>query len=193
MHQCNVCWKMTRNKTNLLCARAFKNRPKRKETSILSSEQEMKARFMVMTHKSTVLPVEESSSCHSRVEADEVRLHEHVVSFLEQWGNSSEGVFSSVPACNQCFCIVVVKVFMEAAGRKCLKSGLHRTDFCIITTCHGTQIYSFFRCLTKKLWWWYLTSALLYPKSSWLILVIKDRNMVKGMKVQGCHEDKAEL
>jgi hypothetical protein len=40
---------MTRNKTNLLCARAYKNRPKRKETSILSSEQEMKAGFMVMS------------------------------------------------------------------------------------------------------------------------------------------------
>ena len=29
-----ICWKMTRNKTNFLCARASKNRPKRKETSI---------------------------------------------------------------------------------------------------------------------------------------------------------------
>jgi len=34
-----------------------------------------------------------------RVEADEVILQEHFVCFLEQCGNSSEGVFSSVPAC----------------------------------------------------------------------------------------------
>jgi len=27
---------------------------------------------------------------------------------------------------------------------------------------------------------------------SWLILVLKYRNMVKGMKIQGCHENKAE-
>ena len=91
---------MTRNKTNLLCARANKSRPKRKETSILSSEQEMKAGFMVMTQKQSnshpsgrviLLPSE-------RLEADEVGLQEHVC-FLEQWGNSSEGVFSSVSAC----------------------------------------------------------------------------------------------
>ena len=34
-----------------------------------------------------------------RVGADEVRLNEHVVCFLEQWRSSSEGVFSSVPTC----------------------------------------------------------------------------------------------
>jgi len=28
--------------------------------------------------------------------------------------------------------------------------------------------------------------------SSWLILILIDRNKVKGMKIQGCHEDKAE-
>ena len=42
---------MTRNKTNLLCERAYKNRPKRKEAAILSSEQEMKVGFMVMTQE----------------------------------------------------------------------------------------------------------------------------------------------
>jgi len=64
---------MTRNKTNLLCARAYRNRPKREETSILSSEQEMKAGLIVMT--------QEQSRSHpsgrfiflpsKRVEADE--------------------------------------------------------------------------------------------------------------------------
>ena len=77
---------MTRNKTNLLCARAYKNRPKRKATSILGSEQEMKARFMLMSQEQInshpsrrviLLP-------SKRVEADEVRLGEHVVCFLEQ-------------------------------------------------------------------------------------------------------------
>jgi len=77
---------MTRKKTNLLCARAYKNRPKRKEASILSLEQEMKAGFMVMTQ-------EQNNSDSSRrvillpskrVEADEVGLQEHIVCFLEQ-------------------------------------------------------------------------------------------------------------
>jgi len=81
-----IYWKMTRNKTNLLCARAYKNRAKRKETSIRSSEQEMKAGFMVMTQ-------EQSSSLPSgrvillpskRVEADEVRLQDCIFCFLEQ-------------------------------------------------------------------------------------------------------------
>jgi len=89
-----VCWRMARHKTNLLCARAYKNRPKRKEASILSSEQDMKAGFVVMT--------QEQSNSHAsgrvillpskRVEADEVRLQDHVICFLEQWGISSEGV-----------------------------------------------------------------------------------------------------
>jgi len=77
---------MTRNQTNLLCARAYRNRPKRKETSILSSEQEVKAGFMVMT--------QEQSKSHptgtvillpsQRVEAGEVRLQEHVACLCEQ-------------------------------------------------------------------------------------------------------------
>jgi len=77
---------MARHKTNLLCARTYKNRPKRKEASIPSSEQEMKDGFLVMT--------QEQSNSHpsgrviilssKRVEADEVRLQDHVVCFLEQ-------------------------------------------------------------------------------------------------------------
>ena len=59
---------------------------KRKGASILSSGQEMKAGFVVMTQ-------EQSNSRPSgrvillpskRVEADEVRLQDHVVCFLEQ-------------------------------------------------------------------------------------------------------------
>ena len=76
---------MTRNKTNLLCARAYRNRTKRKEeTSILSSEQEMKARLIVMT--------QEQSSSHpsgrfiflpsKRVEADETYFRGMLSVFL---------------------------------------------------------------------------------------------------------------
>ena len=64
---------MTRNKTNLLCSRAYRNRPKRKQTFILSAKQEMKAGLIVIT--------QEQSSSHpsgrfiflpsKRVEADE--------------------------------------------------------------------------------------------------------------------------
>jgi len=76
---------MTRNKTNLLCARAYKNRSKRKEAFILSSEQEMKAGFMVMTLEQNSDPNKRVIHLPSqRVEADEVRLQEHIVCFLEQ-------------------------------------------------------------------------------------------------------------
>jgi len=76
---------MTRNKTNLLCARTNKNRPKRKETSILSSEQELKAGFMVMIQEQSNSPSGKVILLPSkRVEADEVRLQEHVSCVLEQ-------------------------------------------------------------------------------------------------------------
>ena len=39
-----ICWKMTRNKTNFLCARACKNRPKREETSIQFTSQNRSCR-----------------------------------------------------------------------------------------------------------------------------------------------------
>ena len=84
----------------MLCVRPYKKRPKRKGTCILSSEQEMKAGFMVMT--------QEQSNCHpsgreiplpsKRVEADEVRLQECVVCFLEV-RRFFRRSFSSVPAC----------------------------------------------------------------------------------------------
>jgi len=51
------------------------------------------------------------------------------------------------------FCIGVLKVFMEAVGRKYPTSGIHRTGFFVMTTRHATQIHSLFRCLTKKRWW----------------------------------------
>jgi len=80
---------------------------------------------------------------------------------------------------------------MEAAGRKCPTSGVHRTGCCIVATRHATRIHSVFRCLTKKRLWWYLASAS-PSQSSWLILVHKNRNIVKGMNIQGYLEDKAQ-
>jgi len=91
---------------------------------------------------------------------------------------------------NQQFYVGVVRVFMEAVGRKCLTGGVHRTGSCIMTACHAIRIHGFFHCLTKRRWWWYLASVLLH--SSWLTLVRNYRNMVKGMKIRGCHENKAE-
>jgi len=91
---------MSRNKPNLLYARAYKNRPKRKEASILSSEQEMKAGFMDMTQEqTTVIPVEGSSSCHPR----ELRqMKSDFKSTLSVFLNSEailQGLFPSVPVC----------------------------------------------------------------------------------------------
>jgi len=76
---------MTRNKPNLLCVTACKNRRKRKEASNASLEQEMKAGVMVMTQEQCnstsgrviLLP-------SKRVEADEVRHQECIVCFIEQ-------------------------------------------------------------------------------------------------------------
>ena len=186
---------MTRNKTSLLCVRAYKNRANRKEASIPSSEQMMKAGFMVMTR-------EQSSSLPSgrfillpskRVEADEVRPQDHVFCFLEQWSSSSEGVFLQCQPVNQQFCIGVLRVFMEAAGRNCPTSGVHRTGCCIMTTHHAKWIHSIFWCLTKKKMVVVSDLSTSPSQSSWLILVHKNRNIVKGMKIQDKAQSQAAL
>ena len=38
-----------------------------------------------------------------------------------------------------------------------------------------------------------VSAFVLLHQSSWLILVLKDRNTVKGMKIQGYNEDRGEL
>jgi hypothetical protein len=74
---------MTRNITNSLCARAYKNRPRRKETSIPSSEQEMKAGFVVMTQEqSNSHP--NGSSCHPRELRQMKSDFQSMLSLLEQ-------------------------------------------------------------------------------------------------------------
>jgi len=54
-----------------------------------------------------------------------------------------------------------------------------------MTTHHATQIYGFFRYLNKKRM--VVVSGLCISQSytSWFILILKDSNMVKGMKIQG--------
>ena len=149
-----ICWKMTRNKTNLLCARASKNRPRRKGTLILSSEQEMKAGFMVMTqeHSNSHLSGRVVLLPSKSVEADEFRLQEFVVFFLEQWGSSSEGVFSSVPAFESAVQERSTKGFHGSCREKTPESVRHKTGFCIMTAHLATWIHGFFHCLTKKRW-----------------------------------------
>ena len=145
---------------------------KGKRTSFLSSEQEMKARFMVMSQEQIashpsgrviILPFK-------RVEADEVRLHKHFVCFLEQWGNSSEGVFSSLPTCESTLLYKSTKGFYGSCWEKMPKSGLHRIGFCIMTTRHGTRIYGFFQCLTKNddgIWPLYFSTLVFMAYSSY--------------------------
>ena len=145
---------MTRNKTNLLYARAYKNIPERKEASILNSEQEMKTGYMVMT--------QEQSNSHpsgrvillpaKRVEADEVRLQEHVVCFLEQWGNSSEGVISSVPACEWTVMHRSTKGFCGSCWEKMLDKW-HIQDWLLLhdnTPCHMNSCFFFFLVPNQK-------------------------------------------
>jgi hypothetical protein len=85
---------MTRNKTNLLCARGYKNRPKRKETSKFIAGNES---WFYGYDPGTK---EESSSCHSR----ELRqMKSGFKSMLSVFLNSEvifqKEFFSSVPAC----------------------------------------------------------------------------------------------
>jgi len=157
-----IHWKMTRNKTNFLCARAYKNRPKRKETSIQFRAGD----------ESWVYCYDPGTKQQSS------QWKNHPSAIQESWGTWSQALFSVFlnreailkkefflqrQPVNQQFCIGVLRVFMEAVGRKCPTSGIHRTGFCIMTTCHGKRIYGFFWCLTNERWWWYLASLLFHP------------------------------
>jgi len=145
---------MTKNKTILLCARAYKYRPKRKETSILSSEQELKAVFMVMTQEKSNSPSGRFILLPSkRVDADEVRLQDHVVCFLEQQGNSSEGVFSSVSAYESKVLHRSTKGFDGRCWEKMPEKWLTQ-DW--LLNCDNTprcMVSRLFWCLTKIRWW----------------------------------------
>ena len=88
---------------------------------------------------------QESSSCHPR----ELRqMKSDFKSMLSVFLNSEaifqkEFLFLQCQPVNQQFCVGVQWIFMEAFGRKCLTISVHRTDFCIMTTCHATQIHGF--------------------------------------------------
>jgi len=126
--------------------------------------------------------VEESSSCHPRDFRQMKSDFKNMLSvFLNSEAILQKEFFPSVLACESIVLHGSTKGFMEAAGRKCPTDGVHRTGCCIMKTCCVTQIHGFFRCLTKRRWWWYLASILLH--TSWLILVLKCRNVVKGMKI----------
>jgi len=178
-----ICGRMTRNQTNFLCARGYKNRLKRKETSILSSEQEMKARFVVMTQEqSNSHPIGRFILLPSKtVEQVKSDFKSMLSVSLNSEALLQKEFFLHCHTVNQQFCIGVLRVFMQAVGRKCLASGGHSSGFCIMTTRHVTQIHGFFRYLNKKRM--VVVSGLCTSQSysSWFILVLKDRNMVKGM------------
>jgi len=88
---------------------------------------------------------EESSSCLPR----ELRqMKSHFKSMLSVFLNSEavpqKEFFLHWKPMNQHFCMGVLRVFMEAVGRKCPACGRHRTGFCIMTTHLGTLIHGFF-------------------------------------------------
>ena len=83
---------------------------------------------------------------------------------------------------NQQFCIGVLRVFMEAVGRKCPTSSVHRTDFCIMTTRHATQIHCFSRCPSQERLWWYVASLLLHLSLHGLFWFSKIETWLKGWR-----------
>ena len=119
---------------------------------------------MVMTHEQSNSPSGRVMLLPSkRVEADEVSLHEHFVCVLEQWGSSSEGAFSSVPAWESKVLHRSTKGFDGSCCEKMSKKRLTQ-DWLLHhdnVPCH--TLSQLFRCLTKIRWWWYLASVLLLP------------------------------
>jgi len=89
--------------------------------------------------------MEESSSCHPR----ELRqMKSDFKSLLSVFLNSEailpKELFLQCQPVNQKFCVGVLRVLMEAVGRKCPTSGIHRPGYCIMTICHATQFHGFF-------------------------------------------------
>ena len=167
----------------LALGKGLEDQAKRKETSILSSEQEMKAGFMVMT--------QEQSNSHpsgrvilpsKRVETDEVRLQEHVVCFFEQWGNSSEGVYSSVPACES----RVLHRRTEGSYGSCwekMPNKWYTQDWLLHhdnMPCHTDS--QLFLVPNQKRWCWYLASVLLQPSLQCLFWFSKIETWLKGWR-----------
>jgi len=80
------------------------------------------------------MPVEESSSCHPRKLRQMKSDFKSMLSvFLNNEAVLQKEFFLHCQPVNHQFCIGVLRVFMEAVGRKCLTSGIHRADFCFMT------------------------------------------------------------
>jgi len=117
-----------------------------------------------------------------RVEADEVRLQEHLMSVLEQWGNSSEGVLSALPACESTVLLRSTKGFGGSCWDK-MPVEWHTQDWLLHhdnTPCHMDSWLFLVRNQNQMV----VVSGLCTSPSyfSRLILVLKDRNMVKGVR-----------
>jgi len=117
-----------------------------------------------------------------RVEADEVRLQEHVFCFLEQWVSSSQGVFSSVAACEFIVLHKSTKGFYGSCWEK-MPDKWHTQDWFLHhdnTSCHmDSQLVPVPN--QKKM---VVVSGLSTSPSlsSWRILVLKDRKLLKGWR-----------
>ena len=176
-----ICCKMTRNKTNFLCARASKNRPKRKETSIQFRAGD----------ESWVYGYDPGTKQQSS------QWKNHPSAIQESWGRLSQAsraccvflnreavlqkeFFSSVPACESTVLPRSTEGFCGSCWEKMRHKCIHRTGFCIMTTRHGTRIHGFFQCLPKKKWWWYLPSVLLHPSLPGLFWFSKIETWLKG-------------
>ena len=137
-------------------------------------------------NKPTVIPVEESSFCHPRVLK---QMKSDFKSMLSVYLNSD--AFLQKEFFLQQFCIWILRVFVEAVGRKCLTGGVHRTGFCFMTTRHTSWIHSFFQCLTKKKnCWCYLAFVLLHPSLHGLFWFSKIEAWLKGWRFKDIMKSK---
>ena len=117
-----------------------------------------------------------------RVEADEVRLQEYVVCFLEQRGNSSEGVFSSMPACESTFLHRNTTGFYGSCWEKMPNKWLTQ-DWLLYHDNMPWHTDSWLFPLPTsppKKWCLYVASILLHPSLHGLFWLSKIENWFKG-------------
>jgi hypothetical protein len=112
--------------------------------------------------------------------------------FLNSEAILQKEFFSSVPDCESAVLHWSTKGFYGSCWEK-MPNKWHTQDWLLHrdnTPCH-TDSWLFPVPNQKKM---VVVSGLFTSQSysSWLILVLKDRNMVKGMKIQGYHENKPE-
>ena len=145
----------------------------------------MKAGFMVMTQEQnnsdpsgrvSLLP-------SKRVEADEVRLQEHIVCFLEQWCISSEGVFSLLRACESTVPHRSTKGFYGSCWEK-MPDRWGTQDWLLLHDNMPWLTYSWLFPVPNqnKRWCWYLASVLLHPSLHGLFWFSKIETWLKGWR-----------